>query len=68
MNASTLSSALLTKFAASFICIDPMAKHKTNFKYSDQIYELNLHSLSKCNILLTIMTGDFNAKSKQLRN
>ena len=37
MGASTLKSELLTKFATLFICIDPLAKHKNNFKYSDQI-------------------------------
>ena len=37
MTASTLRSALLTKFAAVFICVNPLAKHETNFKYSDQI-------------------------------
>ena len=63
MNALILRSTVLTKFGASFFCIDALAKHKMNFKYSD--LELNLDSLFSCNLFLTIMIIDFNAKSRQ---
>ena len=35
-SASTLRSVLLTKFAVLFICRDPLAKHKKNFRSSNQ--------------------------------
>ena len=43
--------------------IDPLAKHKTNLKYSN--LEQNLDSLSSCNPFLTVMMGDFHAQPKQ---
>ena len=65
MNASTLRSALQTKFAASFICIEPPSQTKDKFEIFISNLELNVDSFSSCNPFLTIMISDFNEKFKQ---
>ena len=61
MNASALRSALAT-FVTLFICIDSLTNEFQIFRSN---LELNLDSLSCCHLFLTVLIGDFNAKSKQ---
>ena len=51
----------MTKFVASFISIDFPAKHKMNFR---RLNQSNLDALLYGNPFLTVIIGDFIAKSK----
>ena len=61
MNASTFKSVSPTKFSVSSTSIDLPVKSRTSFKNLN--LEIILDALSANNPFLTVMIGDFNAKS-----
>ena len=64
MNVSPLTSALLTICPFIDLYGSP-TQTQDEFQVFKSNLGLNLDSLSSCNPFLTIMIGDFNAKSKQ---